>query len=421
MKKLYILILIFIFSGCQFKNSNLARPKIDSTLPTIDAQTIKYISDINGIVFEWEPVDDVRVTGYKIFRTKYTGSRKKLFEVGQVDGRYSSHFYDKELNANSSYTYRFATIGKNNSRSAAGDLIKVKTLPSLEEVTFISSTSNLPKRIKVFWKPHNSHRVNGYIIYKAEGLKRNWAETTVINGRLNAEYVDYNLGDNKTFRYKIVATTFDGLKSLDSMITTATSKALPPLIQNVTLSQDIPKRIDLSWDATKDSIGKDIDYYLIYGSNFANHGFRKIAKNNANSYIDMVNEDGKGRYYKVIAVDIDGLAGEMPKISSFGKTRTAPKPPVIISAKLQDNVAVIRWESQDKRAVSFTIIKKIEQKWYDRKKIEYITDIRGEEFIDNKVESGVVYKYSVMSLDELDVQSQPTREIKISIPVSSNK
>ena len=416
-KKIYIIIgLVLIFTGCQFGKSNLARPKIDSSLPTVDSQTIKYISDINGIVFEWEPISDPRVKGYKIFRNKYTGSRKKLFEVGTIDGRYSSHFYDKGLNANSSYSYRFATIGKDGVRSTVGDTIKIKTLPSLKELDFVSSISDLPKRVKVYWKPHNSHRVNGYIIYRADELKENWDNIKVISGRLQAEYVNEGLKDKTTYRYKVVATTFDNLHSIDSIITTATTKSLPKTIEEIRASQDIAKRVELSWDPIKDGVGNDIDHYIVYSSVRPNTGFNKIANSSASNYVDMINEDGITKYYKIAAVDLDNLEAKLPKIAIKGSTRRVPEAPIITSASIEGNKAIIRWVSKDSRAVSFTVIKKIEQKWYKKTKVEYITDIKGDEFIDNRVSHGIIYKYSVMSVDEFDVQSKPTKEARVFIP-----
>jgi fibronectin type 3 domain-containing protein len=422
-RKIHILFiaLVLLFAGCQLGKNNLDRPKIDSQLPTVDSQTIKYISDINGIVLEWSPIDDPKVKGYKIFRSKYTGSRKKLLEVGTVDGRYSSHFYDKGLRANTSYSYRFATVGDDGIRSTVGDIIKIRTLSSLKELDFISSVSDLPRRVKVYWKPHDSHRVNGYIIYRADELKQNWTNIKELSGRLYAEYVDDGLKDKTTYRYKITATTFDDLRSIQSSVTTATTKSIPKTIEDIRASQDVAKRIELSWESIKDGVGNDIDYYLIYSSSRPNSGFSKIAKSSANSYIDMINEDGIIRYYKIAAVDIDNLEGKLQKNATKGSTRRAPKPPIITSASIDGGKAFIKWVAKDERAISSTVIKRVEQKWYKKSKIEYITDIRGDEFIDNKITPGIIYKYSIMSVDEFDVQSKPTREAKILIPNHSPK
>ena len=419
MKKIHILVVasILLFSGCQFGKSQLIKPSIDSSLPTIDAQSIKYISDINGIVFEWQPINDPRVKGYRIFRNKYTGSRKKLFEVGSVDGRYSSHFYDKGLKGNSSYSYRFAAIGEKNSRSTASDIVKVRTLPSLEEVSFLSSISDLPNRVKIYWRPHNSHRVNGYIIYRADEFKQNWNETKKVEGRLNAEYVDHDLLNKKTYKYKILATTFDGLRSVQSKITTATTKAVPQIIKNVKATKEVAKRVELSWDSTKDSIGEEIEYYTIYSSSDPHYNFKAIAKSNANAYIDMINKDGITRYYKISATDSDGLTSEQQKSATLGSTRRAPEAPVVTSAKIDGNKAVITWVSKDDRAVAFTVVKKVKsQKWYKKDEIEYITDIKGDTFVDNKITAGIVYRYSVMSVDEFEVQSRRTKDVSILLP-----
>jgi PBP1b-binding outer membrane lipoprotein LpoB len=89
------LLLILLISGCSTKNLGEGnKPKIDETLEVIDSNSIRTISGMTAVAFEWQKVDDSRVTGYNLYRANLNEESTKLKLVKFIENRYSSHYLD---------------------------------------------------------------------------------------------------------------------------------------------------------------------------------------------------------------------------------------------------------------------------------------------------------------------------------------
>lgn len=148
--------------------------------------------------------------------------------------------------------------------------------------------------------------------------------------RLNAEYIDSDLKPNENSSYRIIAVSFNGIKSGSSQVVSSTSKALPPQVEHLSASTDGSSKIILTWDAPT---YEDFSYYKVYSTSSSFLPFSVLAKTDKNSYEDIVEGAGKSKYYKVTMVDKDGLESPMPKDGVEGKTLGNPLAPSIILAQ----------------------------------------------------------------------------------------
>jgi len=408
MKK-YILLslisfLILFVSGCAKQPKVTQKLKINPNLPKV--QNIKVIPDIESVAFEWTPVYDSRVKGYYLYRSSSTS---KLKRVAVIKDRFSSHYIDKKLKPNTLYFYKISTYDENGYESLPSDTVKIKTLPLIKSVSFIEAISNLPRRAKIIWRPHPNPRVSEYIIERSEPENQDWKKIATVKGRLQAEYIDKNLKDSHLYFYRVRVKTFDGIVSHPSRVVKVFTKPKPKMVKNLKATTNLPKKIVLTWSSNKE---KDIEHYNIYRSSVSKLLFTLHAKSKETKYIDFINEDGVVKFYKVTAVDKDGLESFKQDIPAMGSTLPKPQSPIIISSDVTDNGFIIKWFSKDGRAVEFMVIKTEKSGAFDSKEYRY-TNIKDNTFIDRSIIPNIKYTYKVYAIDKYGLVSKPSKKIEI--------
>ena len=181
--------LIVLISGCQKDINTPIKPKIDESLPMVESSSIKHIPDITAIALEWKKIDIPRASGYYIIRANMQ-TDGKFKRVATIDNKLATHYLDRNLKANSKYGYKISLTTKKGFESRSSDTVIVSTLPNFESVSLIESISDLPRQIKVLWRPHSSARVAKYIIERTSPTQAKWQKIATIDNRLNAEYID---------------------------------------------------------------------------------------------------------------------------------------------------------------------------------------------------------------------------------------
>jgi fibronectin type 3 domain-containing protein len=413
------ILLAILFSGCdkEITTPKYTKPKIDQTLEKLDKKSIRYITDMNSIAFEWKRATSERVDGYIIYRQDTSADAKKLTEAAKIDSIYTSHYLDTKLKPNTKYIYRFATYSKDGRESVATTNIEITTKDRLKPVSYIESISNLPKTAKIIWRPHTSERVKGYKIYKRVSNNGEFKKLRYIDGRLNAEFIDKELEDSKIYSYRVVAVTYDEIDSYPSNIVSSNTKPLPKVIELLSASKKLPKEIVVKWSPTDIS---DMIEYRVYKSDDVDGYYKLIKKTKTNSIKELIKEDGETFFYKVTVVDKDGLESLKQKAPIMGSTLSAPEKPIISSAAYANSKVVLKWTPIDTRARSYVVVKRIKSGWRVVKKIN-IKDIKGTQFVDTLVEDGKDYEYSVISVDKNALYSSESAPAIIKIPQKGKK
>ncbi|WP_331774046.1 fibronectin type III domain-containing protein [Sulfurospirillum sp. 1612] len=396
---------IIVFSGCQTTPLAPKKPQIDSTLPTVTQ--IKSLSDMTEVGFEWKANYDERVAGYYVYRSNPKVTSTKLQRIATVKDRYSTHFVDTKLTPETKYYYRFSTYSKEGRESVPSEMITVDTQKMIPSVAFIQAIVGLPNRVKVIWRPQEYPSVESYIIERNDLSSPEWKQIAEVKGRLSAEYIDAGLKDNYLYRYRIKVKTCNGIISHPSQIVEAHTKPLPPMVENLRATNNAPKKIVLSWDA---STIPDFSYYKVYRTINPILFYSYYAKTKDNKFEDLINDNGKTYYYKVTAVDKDVLESLRQDSPVAGSTLGIPEEVSITSAKQDGKSIMLTWASYDNRAASYNIIKE-----YGSKKVN-LTGITSFSYQDHDVIPGVDYKYSVVELDKYGLESKPSESIVVTIP-----
>lgn len=404
---------LLLYSGCSDVLSSLnspTTPQVNQSVQTIDYNSIKSISDITSIGFEWQKVDDPRVIGYNFYRTEIAKGEKTLKLIGKIDSKFATHYVDRNLEPKTKYAYQISARLSDGSESTTTDAYVAETLPRIIPVAFAQAISNLPNKVKLLWEPHPDNRIKYYRVEKYNTLINEWIFLATVNQRLSAEYMDTGLKNNTSHKYRIKAFSFEDVESAPTKILEAKTKPAPKAVAGVKASNNIPKKIFLTWN---ESSTQDVIKYDIHRSIYESFGYKKIGSVNKPTleYTDSLDADGRTYFYKIIPVDVDGLEGDFDYTPTKGISLDKPSKPTFSKAQIEGGQAVLNWVGSA-RAVSYIINKKTKQNFFQYKSVKF-DNINGTSFQDSDLVSGVDYKYSVQAVDEFGLVSEESNEVTL--------
>ena len=407
--------LSLMINGCEKTLDTPKEPIVDTSLPRIEG--LRTLPGSTEVGFEWTPVYSAQIEGYYLYRME--GNRMK--KVATIKDRYVSHYVDTNLRPNTSYTYQISTYSADKHESGlsmaasvttTAPVAKTATLGSIEPVSFINAISGLPARIKIIWRPHSLENTEYYVIERNEYKSNSWDEVGKVKGRLNAEYIDKDIEDNIVYRYRVRIKTNDGAVSAPSDTVEAHSKPLPKGISGVKATSNLPKKIILTWNASTTS---DLAYYKVYRSPTSSLFYTFYGKTVNTEFEDLINDNGKTYYYRVVAVDVDGLESKQEGTVS-GMTLSALNAPAVSSVKHDGSSIFIAW-SGDENAIKYSVTKEFELSGKTKK--QNFTGIFESNFVDQDTVPGVEYKYNIIAIDKYGIASKPSESVLITIPKGS--
>lgn len=423
LKSISLTALLMLATGCEAPKAlqtPSSEPKIDENLPVLDVQTIKILPDIQTVSIEWVGTDKANIGGYHIYRKDLEKEGSKYARVGTVNDKYTKHFIDTDLTPKTQYAYCISVIGENGFESNPSDARAVRTYPVFDSVPFINATSNLPRKVRIEWRPHELLSIKEYLLEKSTPTESEWKKVAPIKNRLSAEFIDENLKDAQTYSYRLKAISFDGIESNPSEIVTATTKSLPIAPTNLEATKEKPKKIIVTW---KGSTQADAIGYNIYVSSEADRGFKKIhtASKEDNTFEHAIEENDKTNFYKVTTVDKDNLETDIKLLAPvMGKTLASPLQPTITLAQITPNGVILNWIKGDDRAVTYNINKRTKESFFQYSEKE-IKDVKGLRFEDQDVVRGVEYSYEVEAVDQFGLVSKKTKPAALSMPKLEEK
>ena len=187
--------------------------KTDLDMPTIKG--VKTVVGKTSVGFEWPTITDKRVEGIDVYRARPSqGGTQKMKKIATIGNRYATHFVDTKIQPNTTYLYTFRTFGLLFG-SAPGQVVKVKTAPPLSATELAKVYQPDAGVVKLLWVPHPDPRVVEYLVERRLGGGE-WKYLDTVKGRLNPEYVDMSPAKGRSYAYRIVARTADGIRTLPS-------------------------------------------------------------------------------------------------------------------------------------------------------------------------------------------------------------
>ncbi|MBN2895624.1 MAG: fibronectin type III domain-containing protein [Campylobacterales bacterium] len=398
--------LIFI-SGCSQQPKPAPKVIIDTSLPVVSLNG--HISEMTSIAFEWKSIQDPRVEGYYVYRSDPKAADEKLERIANIKGRYVTHFVDSALQPNTLYMYRFSSYNTQGAESQGSATYRAATLPLLQSVSFFASLGNLPRSAKLIWRPHTDTQIKGYYLERKLKEQTEWKRVATINERLMAEYIDTDLKDAQSYQYRLFAYTHAGIVSTASDVVTVVTKPLPDPITNIKATSQLPRKIIISWDP---SIRENFTHYNLYRADEPEGQYRYHVKLTETSFTDIIEEDGAHYFYKVSAVDGDGLESLIETAPTRGSTLAKPKTPLSLSAQIRAHTVQLRWQKADDETQSYVLMKTRKTGWLS-KSVTEIKDIQSEQYSDHDLQPDSAYLYQIASVNQYGIRSELSEPVTV--------
>ena len=372
-----------IIAGC----ASQAPLKSNPNLPKVSK--ISYTKDRNQVAINWNRVDNDKIKGYYLTRSD-NGKFKLIAKINDPD---ITFYDDRGLKPKSHYVYQIATFDRNGVPSK-GLKLDAYTRPNIESVVGLRN-DNLKQqgKIKFSFTPNENERISGYLIQKYNGQK--FITIAKLDSRLKTEFLDTDLKNGVNYEYRVIAVSYDGLKSAPSSVLNIKTLQRPAIVMGIKASSDLPKKIKISWKKVKNTA-----YYEIYSSDYLDGNYDLIAKPTSTNYTDIIQQDGIIKYYKVVAVDKFGIKSLMPDNGEMGSTLALPAKPVISKDSSSMKFTI---SSPDGRAVKYAVNRE------GNNEVKKFINVQSP-FVDNSIETNSThnYVYKFYAIDKYNLKSKPT-------------
>ncbi len=268
---------------------------------------------VKQIALTWAASKLEEVEGYNIYWAPEKDGQYSLLK--KISGRENSSYLDSsrgfdQLADGKTYYYKLTAYNKVDAESIPV-AVSATTKPRPQKPAGLKGQSAKIKEVPLEWQANPEKDITVYYVYQSTGEKDDFSRVGKVD---KTSYVDKNLKDGATYRYRIQAEDKDGLLSDQSDIISVSTKPRPQAPEGLQGKYE-GGRAELSWSSNKET---DISHYVIYEKSFFN--LEKLAEVKGINHTDTSLVKGKNRTYVVTAVDRDGL-------------ESAPSGELIVSAK----------------------------------------------------------------------------------------
>ena len=329
--------------------------------PPARVQKVTVVSDeVRCVPLSWAPSPESDVVRYDVYRSRLAaGSFEK---IASVPGRLAVSFLDGGANPGNledeaDYYYRIRAMNAVTAESADSEAVKATTRGVPAEVGTITLTGNRPREIPIAWPVNADKAVMGYEIWRADENSEEWVQVGRVVGRETAAYLDRgeikpkpglgSLKDGTIYQYKVIAFNTAGVRSSASQASSARTKYRPVTPAGLVATTNMPLAIRMTWKSNPE---QDISDYVVECADEPDSGsFEKLVsviplKDSELSARETALESGVNRYYRVKAIDKDGLESDWCAAVP-GRSKPVPGMPVSVTAEsVGTNVRVI-WQA----------------------------------------------------------------------------
>ena len=265
---------------------------------------------------------------YEVYRSTRQNSGYSL--LGTTT---STSYVNTGAATGTTYYYRVKAVNRNGMASAYSNIVSGKAkaaAPAAPSVTAGNSSTGKPR---LTWKA-----VSGAVssrIYRSESRGTGYS---LLGTTSSTSYVNTGAAAGKTYYYRVKAVNRDGMASGYSNIVSGKAKAAVPAAPSVTAGNSSTGKPRLTWKAVSGAVS-----YRIYRSESRGTGYSLLGTTSSTSYVNTGAAAGKTYYYRVKAVNRDGMASAYSNIVS-GKA-TLPAPVLNIGLSVSSGKPMLAWDA----------------------------------------------------------------------------
>ena len=305
--------------------SNIVSGKAKAAAPAAPSVTIGN-SSTGKPQLTWKAVSGA--VKYEVYRSTRQNSGYSL--LGTTT---STSYVNTGASTGTTYYYRVKAVSRNGMASGYSNIVSGKAkaaAPAAPSVTAGNSSTGKPR---LTWKA-----VSGAVSYRIYRSESRGTGYSLLGTTSSTSYTNTGAKAGKTYYYRVKAVNRDGMASGYSNIVSGKAKAAAPAAPSVTAGNSSTGKPRLTWKAVSGAVS-----YRIYRSESRGTGYSLLGTTSSTSYTNTGAKAGKTYYYRVKAVNRDGMASAYSNIVS-GKA-TLPAPVLNIGLSVSSGKPMLAWDA----------------------------------------------------------------------------
>jgi fibronectin type 3 domain-containing protein len=317
-----------------------------NTLPVLES--VSWIDKITGLPrvakIIWRPHSNEKVKAYIIERKILED--ETWHKIATINGRLNAEFVDENLNDNYVYMYRVRVLTFDNIVSTPSQIVKVVTKALPLSVTGISTTTTLPKEIKINWSRSTQEDVTSYYLYRSTRIDVGYQLIAKLD---NNSFVDKIDEDGKTFFYRVSVVDSDGLESINNKNSIQGMTLTKPNAPALAEAKFVNNVVELQWSKT-DPRSSSYTVIKTRKKGWFDEDSEEFTGIQSGKFVDRNIKPNSTYRYSVYALDSNGIKSESSSVAVIVTSESteiikAPQKEVIVEERVV--VPVVTQEAQD--------------------------------------------------------------------------
>lgn len=329
---------------------------------------------VRSVPLKWDP-HEMDVAGYRVYRSDSASGKFEM--IKDLKGKAEKAYHDfgpkgsatePKLDDAKTYYYSISVYSPFGDEGPKSQPVSVTTSNPPAIPKEFTAKGWQARKVPLAWKASDDENVRGYYLYRSSEDKGPYAQITEIKGKEKNSFVDIGessafgggsqgkLKDFTLYFYKIEAYNWAGSRSGMSEPSSATTKPAPLAPESLKAISNRPKQMPLDWRKNPEPTIKE---YHVFRADDEKGQFKKIADvhPDKNYYLDDKLENQKKYFYKLQAVDVDGLESEFSAVVS-GTTKSLPAQVTGFKWVKEGDKAVLKWDPNKEPDVAEYVIYK---------------------------------------------------------------
>ena len=330
------------------------------TLPPPDAPTglMAMSLEVRCVPLKWDVHPDEDIIRYEVYRAdsnagpfEYIGASPRRENTTYLDGGRDPG----SLEDDTDFYYCIRAVNAVTAKSDDSDIVMATTRKPPPVVEGLLVTTGLPRRVELLWNMSPDQKV---IAYEVERSEEDGAPEVIdrVDGLESSEYTDTGdeasrfmrsrvktpLKDGTAYAYRVRAVNTAEATSDWCPAVEAITKVVPRTPTGLKVSEGWARVIEAVWAANTED---DIVEYVVETSAMPDRDFveaTRISVGEPRAFKQEGLPPNLIRYYRVRAVDKDGLVSEWTEPVA-GSSKPLPDAPTNLKVEWSDDGALITW------------------------------------------------------------------------------
>lgn len=381
---------------------------------------------------KWENAKFIQYTAYLIERSADGRNFKRISESPLMtvspteisDTRYA-YAVDSLPDISQVYHYRVRGITPFGETGPPSDVVKGKGTPAVSQVPYIHSaisTDNATIDLQWEFPSENERAIKGFDVERAARPTGKFESlTNVLLNTQRRSFTDISPGQSNY--YRVIAYGQDGDLYSSHVYYAQLVDSIPPSPPTGLLAQvDDDGEIILTWDPNSE---EDVYGYRVYKAYHMSEELAQLttAPLNGSSISDRVNLNTLNEhvYYSVMAIDQNQNHSSLsPVLKVSLPDKVKPQPPVTLPLKSDASGISVSWRPGGSRdVIEYKVFRRtpIDETWQQIYAV-VANDDSLYVFSDKTAHVGVKYVYTILSIDDAGLESEPASPVVGAVPVN---